>query len=64
MKVAARALEYAALTVACGSLATGYMIFCMEWLPALARVARVTVRAARLVFLAVGWAAVIVRLVL
>lgn len=59
-----KALGYLALFAACGAFAMGYMLFFMEWLPALAGVARAVLRAARLLFLGIGWAVVIVRLIL
>jgi hypothetical protein len=57
-------LEYLALGVAGTVFALGYMLFCMEVAPALAAAVRMAVRVVRVLFLAVGWVVVVLRLLL
>lgn len=46
------------------AFAVGYLLFCMEVAPMLADAARMACRVVRLLFLAVGWAVMIARLLL
>ena len=62
--VIAKALECLAVMTAGTALPLSWMWFWMETMPDLAAVARLTVRAARVLFLAIGWVAVVVRLLL
>lgn len=59
-----KALGYLALIAASWAFGMGYMLFWMEVLPALAGAARLAARVTRAVFLGIGWAVVIARLLL
>jgi hypothetical protein len=60
----ASGLEYLVIIVAGTVFALGYVLFCMEVAPALAVAIRMAVRVVRVLFLAVGWVVVVLRLLL
>jgi hypothetical protein len=63
-EVIAKVAEYAAVMPAAVAIAVGWMWFWMETAPDLADAARLAARAVRALFLGIGWAVVIVRLLL
>jgi len=63
-RVAEHAAEYAALVLGSVAIAVGWMLIGMEVVPALVDAARMAFRAVRALFLGVGWAAAVARLLL
>jgi hypothetical protein len=63
-RAAEHAAEHAALVLGSVAIAVGWMLFWMEVAPDLADAVRLAFRAVRVLFLGIGWAVVVARLLL